>query len=203
MVQSVPAVQRTAAYRIAGFFTELFAPAVLATVMLLLAGIHEDGLTGLVPSLVAIVFVTGLPFAGILVLTRRGTVTDHHVGERRQRAPILLGTLVSIAVGILILRLMDAPIQLMLMIACTVLGLVLVLIVNLFWKLSVHAAVAVVFAIAAVVLSGPWGLIAAVVPLAVGWSRVVLGAHTLAQVLCGFAAGLLVGLVYIAGYQTL
>ncbi|GAA1343717.1 phosphatidic acid phosphatase [Arthrobacter roseus] len=202
-MERTSATRRSTLYRTAAFVTELFAPAVLVTVMLLLAGIHADGLTGLLPAFVAIVFVTALPFAGIFLLTRRGTVTDHHVGERRQRAPILLGTLGSIAVGILVLRLMDAPPHLMLMIASTVLGLVLVLIVNLFWKLSVHAAVSVVFAIAAVVLSGPWGLVAVVVPLAVGWSRVVLGAHTRAQVLCGFAAGLLVGFAYVAGYQSL
>ncbi len=201
--QHTNAAPRTRAYRAAAFVTELFAPAVLVTVLLLVAGVVGTGTAGLVPALVAVVFVTGLPFAGIYLLTRRGTVTDHHVGERRQRAPILLGTLGSIALGILILQMMDASAHLMLMIASTVLGLILVLVVNLFWKLSVHAAVGAVFATTAVVLSGLWGLAAVVVPLAVGWSRVMLGAHTRAQVLWGLVVGLFVGLVYAFGYQNL
>ena len=198
-----PTLQQSSARRAAALFTEIFAPAVLITALLVLASVHQAGLAGLGPALVAITFVTAIPFAAVYLLTKRGRVTDHHVGERRQRAPILLGALVSIAVGIYVLLRIGAPQGLVVMIISTVLGIVLVLAVNLFWKLSAHAAVGVFFTVASTVMLGPWGLATVLVPLAVGWSRVVLGAHTRAQVACGFAVGLFVGLAYAVAQHSL
>ena len=198
-----PTPQQSGARRAAALFTEIFAPAVLITVLLVLAGVHQAGLAGLTPALVAITFVTAIPFAAVYLLSKRGKVTDHHVGERRQRAPILLGALASIAVGLYILLRIEAPQALMVMIVNTVLGIVLVLAANLFWKLSAHAAVGVFFTVASTVLLGPWGLVTVLVPLSVGWSRIVLGAHTRAQVACGFAVGLLVGIAYTVAHNNL
>lgn len=180
--------------RVAQVLTEVFAPAVLVATLILVSSFVPDGFqAGLPFALVAVFFIAVLPFAVVLVLTRRGRLTDHHISRRSQRAPVLGGAIVSVLLGVGVLTAMGAPAGLMTMIISILAGIVLVLLVNLIWKLSAHTAVAVFFAAAMVIFFGPWGLIAAAMPAGAGWSRVHLGAHTLAQVLAGGAVGLVIG----------
>lgn len=181
--------------QLARVLTEVFAPAVLVAALILVSSFVPGGFqAGLPFALVAVFFIAVLPFAVVVVLTRRGNLTDHHISRRSQRAPVLGGAIVSVLVGLWVLAGMGAPAGLMTMIISVLVGIIAVLIVNLVWKLSAHTAVAVFFAAAMVAYFGPWGLFAAVVPVGVGWSRIRLGAHTVAQVFAGGAVGLLIGL---------
>lgn len=187
-------VENPPSYRAARWVTEIGAPAVLVTALLLMSSVSSvSGLDGLLYGLVAVLFVTGIPFLCVVLLTRRGRLSDHHISVRTQRAPVLAGACLSLLVGIIVLQLLGAPLRLTVMIFSVLAGIFAVLAVNLVWKLSAHAAVASFFMVAMVVLLGGAGLLSAVVPLAVGWSRVRLGAHTTAQVLAGTVVGLLIG----------
>ena len=92
---------------------------------------------------------------------------------------------------------LDAPRALALLTLAIAVGLFLVTAVNLAWKLSIHAAFAMFFAVTQFILWGWWGLIALLIPLGVGWARVRVRAHTVAQVLAGSGAGIVIGLVYL------
>lgn len=180
--------------RPARVISEIFAPAVLVATLILVSSFIPDGfMAGLPFALVAVFFIAVLPFAVVMVLTRKGRLTDHHISRRTQRAPVLGGAIASVLVGLWVLSAMGAPAGLMAMIVSVLLGIIVVLVVNLGWKLSAHTAVAVFFAAAMVFYFGPWALLAMLVPGSVGWSRVHLGAHTVAQVLAGAAVGLLIG----------
>jgi membrane-associated phospholipid phosphatase len=180
-----------ASARAARIVTEATAPAVLVGILLLLQPVLSPGVTWL-QGIVAAGFTVGLPFAGILWLKRRGTVTDHHVGKREQRAPILIASAASIGVGALLLILLGAPAALFGEIGGVFIGLVLCLAANLVWKLSVHSAVAAYVGLA---LLAPVPMVGSALALllasATGWSRVKLGDHTPTQVLAGHAAGCL------------
>jgi membrane-associated phospholipid phosphatase len=180
-----------ASARAARIVTEATAPAVLVGILLLLQPVLSPGVTWL-QGVVAAGFTVGLPFAGILWLKRRGAVTDHHVGKREQRAPILIASAASIGVGALLLILMGAPAALFGEIGGVFIGLVLCLAANLVWKLSVHSAVAAYVGLA---LLAPVPMVGSALALllasATGWSRVKLGDHTPTQVLAGHAAGCL------------
>jgi len=202
-LQQQAKVQSAPAYRVAKLVTEIFGPAPLATALLLLSAFTASTvLLGMLCALIALVFITGGPLAALVFLARRGRITDHHVGKRTQRAPILLGTMGSVAVGLLLLLLVGAPQPLITMTLSILCGLLLVMLVNLVWKLSVHAAVSMFFAVATVLASPGTGAALAVpvfaVPLVVGWSRVRLGAHTPLQVLAGYAAGLVIVALHLA-----
>lgn len=176
---------------LARIITEVFAPAVLVAVLLLAQPLLTPGVTWL-QAVTAAVFTVGLPFALVLVLKRQGAVTDHHVSVREHRAPILVAAAVSLGLGALLLMILDAPVELFGEIGGVFIGLVLCLLVNLVWKLSVHAAVAAYVALALLVpvpVVGP--VLALPLAAAVGWSRVRLGDHTSGQVLAGYAAGCL------------
>jgi membrane-associated phospholipid phosphatase len=134
----------------------------------------------------------------VVLLTRRGKLSDIHIGTRTQRAPILAGTAVSIGIGLWVLTLMHAPPALHSLIYAVLLGLVASLLVNLVWKISVHAAVAAILAAMLASATLPLGILWAAIPLAVAWSRVQLLAHTWPQVVVGWVLGLVIFAVYIA-----
>ena len=83
---------------------------------------------------------------------------------------------VAVASGLLIL--VGAPRPLIALVLSQLAGLLVVLVITRFWKVSIHCATAGGLLGVLVVLFGPWALLG-IVPLAViAWSRVVLDAHT-------------------------
>lgn len=177
--------------------SEVFAPAILLSVFLAVAAVGASPWprSGLL-ALAAVGFTTALPLLVVVVLVRRGHLVDHHISDRRQRTPVLAGTLVSIGVGLMLLLLLDAPRVLLGAVLCTVGGVIVVLVVNLWWKLSAHSAVAVFAVTGCIVLFGRWACLLLLIPAAVGWSRVRLQAHTPAQVLAGYALGAAIGAAF-------
>jgi membrane-associated phospholipid phosphatase len=182
----------TAGRTLARVITEVFAPVVLVGGFLLAQPLLTPGVTW-VQGVMAAVFTVGLPFALVLVLKHRGTVTDHHVSVREHRAPILVAAALSLGMGALLLMFLQAPAALFGEVGGVFIGLVLCLLANLVWKLSVHAAVVAYVALvllAPIPVMGP--ALALLLASAVGWSRVRLGDHTPGQVLAGHAVGCLV-----------
>lgn len=75
------------------------------------------------------------------------------------------------------------------MVLAVVAGVVVLAAVSPFWKISGHAAAMSSSAVIAVLMLGPaWLPLLLLVP-AVGWSRVVLRAHSRAQVIAGSLFG--------------
>lgn len=182
--------------RTARWLTEAFQPPVVVSIQLLVSPLTEDGFPGtMVYGALAALFVCVLPLILLLVLVRLGKVTDHHVSDRKQRAPVLLMALGSILAGLLVLEAAGAPRSVVAMVLAVVGGVVVLAAVSPFWKMSGHAAAISCSAVIAVLMLGPaWAPLLLLVP-AVGWSRVVLRAHTVAQVV----AGSLLGGVVMAG----
>jgi membrane-associated phospholipid phosphatase len=176
--------------RTARWLTEAFQPPVVVSIQLLVSPLTEDGFPGtMVYGALAALFVCVLPLILLLVLVRLGKVTDHHVSDRKQRAPVLLMALGSILAGLLVLEAAGAPRSVVAMVLAVVGGVVVLAAVSPFWKMSGHAAAISCSAVIAVLMLGPaWAPLLLLVP-AVGWSRVVLRAHTVAQVVAGSLFG--------------
>ncbi|MBT2249473.1 phosphatase PAP2 family protein [Arthrobacter sp. BHU FT2] len=88
-----------------------------------------------------------------------------------------------------VLAAVSAPASVFAMVLAVVGGVVVLAAVSPFWKISGHAAAISCAAVVAVLMLGAaWLPLLLLVP-AVGWSRVVLRAHTLAQVLAGSLFG--------------
>lgn len=140
----------------------------------------------------AALFVCVLPLFVLLGLVRLGKVTDHHVSNRKQRAPVLLMALGSVVAGLVVLQAAGAPRSVMVMVLAIVAGIIVLAAVSPFWKMSGHAAAVSSAAVISVLMLGPvWLALVLLIP-AVGWSRVVLRAHTVAQVVAGSLFGGLV-----------
>ena len=179
--------------RTARWLTEVFQPPVVVSLQLLISPLAQPGFPGTVGyGALAALFVCVLPLVVLLVLVRLGKVTDHHVSDRKQRAPVLLMALGCIAVGLLVLGAVDAPESVIAMVLAVVGGVAVLAVVSPFWKMSGHAAAVSCAAVVSVLMLGAaWSPLLLLVP-AVSWSRVVLRAHSLAQVVAGSLFGGLV-----------
>ncbi|RLP95093.1 MULTISPECIES: phosphatase PAP2 family protein [unclassified Micromonospora] len=185
--------------RVARLVTELTAPAVLVTLLMVTVSWHSSPSArhGLAWGLLATLFVTGIPFAYIVGGVRRGRLTDHHVGRRDQRRVPLLVGLGSVAAGLALLAVLGAPRPLLALAVSGLVGLVVAVSVSHWWKMSIHSAVAAGTLIILVLTFGTHLLVAAPLPGVVGWSRVRLRDHTIGQVLAGGVLGALIaGVVF-------
>ena len=176
--------------RAARWLTEVFQPPVVVSIQLLISPMTQPGFPGTIGyGALAALFVCVLPLFLLLLLVRMGKVTDHHVSDRRQRAPVLLMALACILAGLLVLEAAGAPQSVVAMVLAVVAGVVVLAAVSPFWKISGHAAAVSCSAVIAVLMLGPaWLPLLLLVP-AVCWSRVVLRAHSLAQVIAGSLFG--------------
>ncbi len=125
---------------------------------------------------------------------KAGKWSDHHVSNRHQRHTPLLVGLVCIATASVLLAVVHAPRELLALVLSQLVGLVVVMTITRFWKVSVHSSASGGLVGILIVMFGFWALLG-VVPLAVvAWSRTVLDAHTWPQVIVGAASGATVAL---------
>ncbi len=127
------------------------------------------------------------PLVSVVWLVRQGKVSDRQVGVRQQRPGVLAVGLVSTVIGLGLVLWIGAPRQLLGVVGAGIAGVVVCLALSLVWKLSIHLAVASGAAVLLALALSPWlwTLLPLIVP--VGWARVTLRVHTLAQVVAGGA----------------
>ncbi|MCX4846896.1 hypothetical protein [Streptomyces sp. NBC_00893] len=132
----------------------------------------------------------GLIPAGYIEWERgRGTWGDRHVVDRTKRAPIFFVILGSIGTGSVAMVLGDAPTGILVVMLALWAMTVILLAVNTVWKISVDAAVASAVVALLAAVHSPWWLLGYAMTLAVCWSRVALGYHSVAQTVAGASLG--------------
>ena len=191
--QAAAAGQGKAGTRLARAVTEVLSPVPLLSAMDLLLGWVGGGRrpAGLLFGVLAVLISILPPYAFVLRGVRRGRFTDHHLGDRRQRLlPICLALLAAVA-GLVALALAGAPRLLLFGIETTGAGLVAGGVITRFWKLSGHTTAAAAVLVVCAGVGHGWPLLAAPALVLVGWARVRLHDHTVAQVIAGAAVGAL------------
>ena len=141
---------------------------------------------------IAATFASVLPYAIILRGVRRGRLSNTNLSLRQERIRLGVVALASIGIGLGLLVAFDAPAEMVALLVSIAAGIVCGWVITLWWKISVHAAIAAGAATVLLLVYGPALLVAwPLVPL-VAWSRVQVGDHTAAQVLAGVALGIVV-----------
>lgn len=190
---------------VASALSIIFSPLLMATYGVALAMVLSflcfiPAATKLTVILETFLATTAIPVIGIFILSRLKVISDPKLNERRDRTfPYLIETACFIGLAVY-LNHINAPAWLSLFLIGGAVALVVLTVVNRWWKISGHATgmgglCALVFYL---MLSGnsiydlQWEFL--VVVLLAGLvcsSRVILGRHTLGQVTAGFFNGFL------------
>ena len=182
------------AHRSARLTTEVFAPWVVVTTLPLAIAWHavDSALLALGWGLLVATFGAAIPMAVIVRGARTGRWDGHHVSNRAGRLVPLLVCVTSVTTALALLLLLGAP-QAMVALDVAMLATVAAIVaVTRWWKISAHTSVSGGAVIIAALAYGP--VVLAAVPLValIGWSRVVLDEHTVAQVGTGILLGAVV-----------
>lgn len=191
MQQRTAASSTSTVRKIALLVSHLLSPIILATILLLVTP-WRDSSVRWSESVVAALFTTIIPWLILAGAKLRGKVTDMHVTVRHQRHRIYAYTAGLILCGLLVLQLMDAGAGIFIEVLSILLGLAVVAVINIWWKVSVHLAVGtyVILQIA--------GAQSALMPLilcfiaVLSWARIRSFQHTATQVCGGVAVGVVI-----------
>jgi membrane-associated phospholipid phosphatase len=169
--------------------TDLLEPKNWLIVTVVGIGWHADGRAGVGWGLLAALFIAVLPTAFISYGVRRGRWSDRTVAARRPRLVVLAFITASVAAGLIVLIAGGAPRLLTGYLGFMLASVAALAAITTVWKISIHCAVAsgsvaiLAFTYGPLVLGG-YALVALL-----GWSRVALKDHTVAQVAAGCVLG--------------
>jgi membrane-associated phospholipid phosphatase len=152
-------------------------------------GWHVDGRAGVGWGLLAALFTAVLPTVFISYGVRHGRWSDRNVGARRPRLVVLAFITASVAAGLLVLLVAGAPRLLTGYLAFMLASVAVLALVTVVWKISIHCAVASGSVAILALTFGPLALCGYVLVALLGWSRVAVKDHTVAQVVAGAVLG--------------
>lgn len=151
----------------------------------------------LIAVLGTLVFTGLLPAAPILMLMRKGEVSDLFISKREQRTMPYLFSFLSYAFWTLfLLRVLNLPLFMVAVGIGTTLSILFITLINLKWKISAHLSAigglaGGIFGISYKMAYNPLWLFVLILSLSalVAISRIELKAHTPSQTLGGFVLG--------------
>lgn len=126
-----------------------------------------------------------LPLSSTYYLVRKGIIPDLYASDRATRTEPFLWAMASYLTGVTALLYVNAPFVVTALMACYFVNAIVMLVITLYWKISIHA-VGVSGPVTALVFElGAKMLIFFLLMLPVGWARVELKAHNKLQVAAG------------------
>ncbi len=169
----------------------IFSPVVVApgalAILVVQAGIN--GSNRMLIWLTAFFFASLVPLITLLILRAKKKITDLDVSLREQRFTPLLISLVSYAIAYVFLETMQANNLTRGLVFCSITNLLIMMLITRYWKVSFHAAglTGPLAALWTLWNAGAWPMMT--LTALVGTSRVMLKAHTPAQVIVGSLLG--------------
>jgi hypothetical protein len=152
-------------------------------------GWHADGRAGIGWGLLAALFTAVLPTLFISHGVRDGRWSDRNVGARRPRLLVLAFITASVAVGLILLLVLGAPLLLTGYLAFMLASVAVLAAITTVWKISIHCAVASGSVTILALTYGPLVLGGYLLVGVLGWARVTVKDHTVAQVVAGSVLG--------------
>jgi hypothetical protein len=152
-------------------------------------GWHADGRAGIGWGLLAALFTAVLPTVFIARGVRHGRWSDRNVGARRPRLLVLAFITASVAAGLILLLVLGAPPLLTGYLAFMLASVAVLAAITTVWKISIHCAVASGSVMILALTYGPLVLCGYVLVGLLGWARVAVRDHSVAQVVAGSVLG--------------
>ncbi len=175
--------------RLATFISDGLNPLVIG--LIILALLSFDATSTAAEALKWFFLVVGTCFLPVLLiailLVRTGRMDALFSNRRHQRHRIYVIGLFFNVMAMLILSWMNAPAALVAALAAGLVSVVSFTVINLWWKISVHASIAAALVVILHLLYGWWAIPSLILVPTMGWSRIILAQHTLGQVAAGSA----------------
>jgi membrane-associated phospholipid phosphatase len=130
-----------------------------------------------------------LPTLFISYGVRRGQWSDRNVGARRPRLLVLAFIIASVGIGLILLLVLGAPRLLTGYLAFMLASVAVLAAITTVWKISIHCAVASGSVAILAFTYGPLVLCGYALVALLGWSRVTVKDHSVAQVVAGAVLG--------------
>ena len=124
-------------------------------------------------------------FAVVIYLVRRKKLDGIFIKTRRQRSGIYILAIGCAIIGCIVLVLLEAPELLLATFVSGLSAVLLYMVINLYWKISLHTAFITASVTVLIIVYGGAAAGAVVLVPLVAWARVALGLHTRAQVVVG------------------
>jgi membrane-associated phospholipid phosphatase len=141
-------------------------------------------------------WVSLLPILFVVYRLRTGQISDLHMNTVRERRLPYLVTVSGSLIALGFITVFDGPFLLLSLAVASTIELAILALINDFWKISIHAAsIAAATTTVAIVFGPKFGLLLLPVVVLVSWLRLFLRRHTIAQVTCGLALGIVIPLV--------
>ena len=149
-----------------------------------------------------LVAISLVPVYSVMVyFSRTGRLGSRFIDVSKQRTKIYLLAGICALVGCIILIYLEAPLILLATFVAGLSATVIFMGINLWWKISLHAAFIAASITLLVILYGSIGTVTVMLLPLVAWARLELGHHSLAQVTIGalLAALIVVAVFYLFG----
>jgi membrane-associated phospholipid phosphatase len=126
-----------------------------------------------------------LPLITVGYLLKKGIISDFYANEKDERFLPFMATIFSYTMGTVALMAVHAPEQITALMACYIVNGIVLLVITMKWKISIHAGGITSPVTALVYLLGTRLLPLFLLFLPVAWARVELKAHDKKQVTAG------------------
>lgn len=185
---TLPATAYGRSFALARWISIVFNPLFTGIAAYLVVGFFAPAEAGSGPSWAGLALTLQVlpPLTFYVVQLRRGAFSDVDVSVREERNQLYLVGSVSVLLSLTVLALLGAPHPLIALGVGTLVMGVVCGIINLTWKISMHAAGMAALCTVALLYAGALGIVMWGVAAAVGWARVRTRNHTPLQVLAGF-----------------
>jgi len=189
-----------AAFLISSFFSPYLVSVVF---ILIISFIYALGLKQFLPwILISLFFIAAIPVGYIIWFMEKKKISDIHLSNLKERKiPFIIGA-VSSVIGASILFCLKAATPILAVVTAYAVNAILISIITLYWKISIHSAFLVATVSIVMIVFGTkfWPLFLLWIPVA--WARVHRRRHTPEQVLAGATLAIISTSIvfYIFGY---
>jgi membrane-associated phospholipid phosphatase len=170
---------------LAEFLSFMFNPPIVAAPAFLTLILLRKPENSLALVSIAMIFASLIPLAIVYVLARHGTISDIWASDRETRVIPFSGAICSYVLGSLALVAVGSPAVITSLMLCYVGNTVVMMLISLKWKISVHASGVAGPLTALIYFVGFAAIPFLLLVIPVGWARLKLKAHTPAQVVAG------------------
>jgi len=173
--------------KLARVISTLFVPPSFTLIIFVLFAFHLETVQSkiVVTILVAALFGFIAPIILFISFRKKGLIVDLDASLKEERTIPMTISLSFFVIGLIILIIFKVHIISIAFWFCYISNTFITILINKHWKISAHTMGAAGPLAAILFVFGPIALLFTIIPILVGWSRIQLKCHTLAQVLGG------------------